>query len=372
MKGHEKTFVGNYEKNKTYMRRGKKIRLADIIASNVDHHGLTEDSLPTYKNEVHPWLYYNYLIDWESVSMCHIPEAFKTSREFGLSLIKEWHKVCWKNNYAATSPLNIYDNIDELEKATDEILGGNYFRKDKTYKQVEEALWEWKQSRIQAEEEKRKAEIDRLEEEKEIAQMEGQIKELQRKKEELRRKKKEDEAARVKLQNKMMASKENGPWTADISKINSTNKKDDMAYTNKKATTKMADVFESSNISLNAEDPFAEIGSEILKAPVPAPTGTQIQALKSRTSGNYIWAYGEAFMKDLVGHSMMLRKIGGEDYITFDNQRGSDKSMPQNPALAKAVIDFYGAEDYVMFDVSENVSKNPALKAFKVKDINCD
>lgn len=239
MNNNAKTYVRNYEKTTTFKRRGKSVTLASIIETAFPNYGTSDISLPDYLNGVCPWLYFNYIIRWKDIPESYLPTEYKNGENFGREVVKRWRKECWKKNFANVGMFNIFASCDELENYTDEILKGEIYNVDVPFERIEEMIYEKKQAEIDAKEAADAAKEEELKEDVELAKLENNIKELQNKQNELRQLKKNREAEQVRENNRKMATKDNSPWTADVSKLE-TNKP--MAKKiNKPASTSVAD-----------------------------------------------------------------------------------------------------------------------------------
>lgn len=242
MNKNDKQSLSNFLIHTKYSRKGKNICLGTIIDDSFKHYGTSDMSMVDFLSDVHPWLYMNYICDWASLPDTRIPTSFSSGENFGKVVIKEWRTHCWKNKMANTGMLNVYSSRDELEKATDEIFEGKLFRFDKTFSEIEEMLYEKKQTELDKAEAENAAKEEQLKEEIELAKLDNDVKALQQKQNELRQRKKEREAEQVRLNNRMMATKDNGPWTADVSKLQTKNNNNPMArVVNKPASTSVAD-----------------------------------------------------------------------------------------------------------------------------------
>lgn len=128
MTDQQKKELGNFElRTRFQMPRGGKMSLAFILEAELKAQGsLTELALPEYKTDIHPCLYYLFLIDWKQVTNKRVPTKFGgDGLKFGRAVIDEWLDICNNNRYFREGMLDNYDNISQVREVMFKMINNN-------------------------------------------------------------------------------------------------------------------------------------------------------------------------------------------------------------------------------------------------------
>lgn len=244
-------------KTKYTAQKGGKISVKSIIDSVYKNWHKTDDAMPEYLNNVHPFLFFNFVLDWEKVPVTYLPKGFSNGVEFGNDVIRKWRDECWKLKIFNYDNFSNFDTIDQLIEITDKILNGSISHEG-GYEKLEEEIYFTRQAIIDEEQKRKAEELERLEEKRLAEIEEGKIKEAQRLADEERRLKKEQEAKERAAANKEFLNKPSSPWSSgvvttpskptieDVAVVKTTKKKAVKDLTNKVytgMTTKADDVW---------------------------------------------------------------------------------------------------------------------------------
>lgn len=234
MNNDQKKVQSGWEVRQSFsMPKGKSCNLETIINDVRRHNALYDIALAQYKNEVHPWVYYNYVIDWSAVPANKIPTQFNGDPlAFGRYVIDKWHDLCFTRRYSSKEEwTSIYTDFKELQAADSLLLsehsGNGCFLKQKFYTDTDgnqtpayrrhvELLWERKQEAIDREAERQQQELVRLEAERQQALADGKSREADRLQAEANRQRADAEAKAFARQNRDFQTRANSPWSSSV------------------------------------------------------------------------------------------------------------------------------------------------------------
>lgn len=234
MNNHQKKIQADWEVRQQFiMSKGKSCNLETIINDVRRHSPLFNMVLAQYKNEVHPWVYYNYVVDWNAVPANKIPTQFDGDPlAFGRYVIDQWHTVCYKQKYYSSEEwTSVYTDYKELLAADNALLtehGGNGItlmppyttdtdgNQTPAYRRHVELLWERKQEAIDREAERQQQELVRLEAERQQAIADGKNREADRLQAEANRQRADAEAKAFARQNRDFQTRANSPWSSSV------------------------------------------------------------------------------------------------------------------------------------------------------------
>ena len=325
MTPEHKKVLKEFEKRYVFKNNdGREIALEQIMAMMYRYHTINKISLPEYMNRAHPWLYYNYLTDYDKMPDSMLPVNFKTPREFANFIIKAWQETCWKKKYFKWGILSIYEKIDDLTSNTAALLDNGLTWGGGDFEACATKLLEMQQQNIAQRE---KEEFERLLEEENRRDrliQDNKMKEAAETSEDIARQKAAIENDKKRRELKQATS--NPVWNSSVSPESPFEEADDAILT----------------------DPFEEETEDILAAPLPVVAANQILITSDTVE------LGGSLMRGLY----MLKKINGKNTIVC-------KDGSSTEALRKLFV-YYGVSRYVLLTVSENISQNPELEAYTI------
>lgn len=220
MNQKEKNQLIQWMRNQRYeMRDGGKLALDDIIKDSRNKFtNPTDLVIPRLMDAVHPWLYFNYVLDWTNISTARIPVSYRDGAAFGSTVIKDWQCYCARTKMFRSGLLEDYQNVEQLRKATEKLLSDHkvkfYIKDDDKLQYMEQQLCLMREADRAREAE---AEAQRLaEEEARRSQLEAEA-QRRRQQEEADRRKAEEAHRETAEHNAAFHDKDGSPWTADPS-----------------------------------------------------------------------------------------------------------------------------------------------------------
>lgn len=222
MNEHQKKILSQFESNMRFnLGKSGKCCLSTIISSCLHFANPRDTNLPEYRNNVHPWDYYNYVICWDKIHENKMPVQFDGNRKaFAKYVINEWHKICYKQGFYKFDILSVFDNYDTLIKVEEDMLKGNLTipgtDKIPDYELHIETLYELGQ---------KLADEKAINEAKEIELTKKRQKTEDYKKPRYFPSKIDVPDAELAKQNREFANKENSPWTSSLTTNSTMGKK---------------------------------------------------------------------------------------------------------------------------------------------------
>ena len=216
--------------NKKYTKKsGPSITLDDLlvdIRKSEKRMGipLPDNSDPVNLLEMcHPFLYFNYIVNWQKMPSQCIPAGYDTPLEFARSVIKDWQEFCWKKHMACVDEFNVYESIDRLRQYNQELLaeqGVDGLYLEAGYNVHIERLYQRRQEELDNEAAAYEAEQQRLQQERELALAEERARDATKKADELRRLQQAKANQEQAQRNREFSQQPNSPWTQSINNNN--------------------------------------------------------------------------------------------------------------------------------------------------------
>lgn len=220
-----KTQLKTFSTTKKYHKRsGVTITLDDLLVDIRKSEKRLGIQLPDNSDPVnlleycHPYLYFNYAVNWRQMPSQLIPSDFNDGVEFARSVIRDWHDFCWKKHLALIDELNNYDSVDRLAKYNDELLAaeGEDLQLPAGYDVHVERLYQRRQEELDNEASAYEEEQRRLQQERELALAEDRAREANKKADELRRLQQAQENAEQAQRNREFSQQRNSPWSTSV------------------------------------------------------------------------------------------------------------------------------------------------------------
>jgi len=118
--------------------------------------------------------------------------------------------------------------------------------------------------------------------------------------------------------------------------------------------------FRETEAFANSLNPFMESDISMIQSPIPVPAANQIVFFKK---GNSLCIQQGSQIKK--GH-ISARKFQNKLYICVDKTVKESETVHGH--LIQSMLNFYNAERYVCFTLSENESQNNNLDAYRITD----
>lgn len=365
MNQDERTKYGNFRKQTRFETIDGKKKTLDSLILNYRRAKFIPACEPEETNvsdiieQCHPFLIIRYIVDWKRLPDGYVPRGQHNGLQFGKYVIKMWEEFCWKNHTWNSDELKCYKSIDNLREAITSICGtDNLFWEGHDYFDLECELVKYREQQLAQEEEIKRREAEKQEAERQRLLAENKAKEAKRIAEEQARQAAYDEAQRnADIHRNPMWSRSAAP-----TKPATTQAPDASAsrISKPQTPTSMKSPFRETAEFAQALDPFQDSDISMLLSPIPHPAANQI--VFSRNGNSLYLEQGSIVAKG----QLSARKFQNKLYICVDKTVRESETVHGH--LIQSMLNFYSAERYVCFTLSENESQNNNLDAYRITD----